>query len=232
MIHVSRDLSNKARSLGGASWQETPSDVQAMGVDTAFFGATAPPEPRRGRLRVLAVGRLVDLKGYDDLIEAVRSLDGVEVAIAGAGPRRGEMERQAADAPVRFLGHLGPAGLRNALGESDVLVVPSRRGAGNRTEGMPVVIGEAMAAGRPVVGTTTGGIPDVIRPGENGELFEPGDIGALTRTLVRLRDDDALRSRLSAGAARSAPSFSHDVVAARFEEILDAARTARTAGAR
>jgi glycosyltransferase involved in cell wall biosynthesis len=76
-------------------------------------------------------------------------------------------------------------------------------------EGTPVSAIEALAAGRPVVATRVGGVPDVVREGEDGFLVEPGDVDALADRLARLAADPELRARLgAAGRARVIPRYS------------------------
>jgi glycosyltransferase involved in cell wall biosynthesis len=91
---------------------------------------------------------------------------------------------------VELLGHTSRERLARLLSEAAALVLPSAQ------ENAPMVIGEAMAAGVPVVATRVGGIPDMIRHGETGLLYEPGDVDGLTHCLRGLLGDAALRERL------------------------------------
>jgi glycosyltransferase involved in cell wall biosynthesis len=85
----------------------------------------------------------------------------------------------------------------------DAMILPSIN------EGTPVSAIEALAAGRPVVATRVGGVPDVVREGEDGFLVEPGDVDALAERLARLAADPELRERLgAAGRARVIPRYS------------------------
>jgi glycosyltransferase involved in cell wall biosynthesis len=85
----------------------------------------------------------------------------------------------------------------------DAMILPSIN------EGTPVSAIEALAAGRPVVATRVGGVPDVVREGEDGFLVEAGDVDALAERLSRLAADPELRERLgAAGRARVIPRYS------------------------
>jgi glycosyltransferase involved in cell wall biosynthesis len=142
-------------------------------------------------------------------------------AIVGDGPERAALEAAAATAQVELLGERGD--VPEQLAASDVFVLSSR------SEGMPMSILEAMAAGLPVVASAVGGIPEIVRDGETGLLVPPGDADALAAALGRLLDDDGLRRRLgAAGRERALDEF--DVV--RFGDAhVDAYRRALAARA-
>jgi glycosyltransferase involved in cell wall biosynthesis len=102
-----------------------------------------------------------------------------------------------------------------------VAVAPSVTGPGGRAEGMPTVVAEALAAGAPLVATATGGIPDVVRHGENGWLCrecDPGDLAE--KILVALADRSAERARR---ARESAAALDWERVAARYLEVMQQA---------
>jgi glycosyltransferase involved in cell wall biosynthesis len=158
-----------------------------------------PPD----RLVVGAVGRLSEEKGFDLLIRAVDQLqrDGldVELWVAGAGDRRGELEALSASLGcaerVRLLGYRGDTiELFQAM---DVFALSSLR------EGLPNVLLEAMALEVPVVSTRIAGIPRLVRHGENGLFIEPGSVTELVGALSRLLRDAGLRARLAAAGRRT-----------------------------
>lgn len=128
--------------------------VTPMGVDAAAVG---PPvaAPEGLPLRLLFLGRLVRIKGLDTLLQAVGGLPGVSLTVAGDGPERRLVRR--APANVRFLGAVPLGARRRLLAEHHVLCVPSRPG-----EGSPRVVAEAIAAGRPVLASRSGGLPDLV----------------------------------------------------------------------
>jgi glycosyltransferase involved in cell wall biosynthesis len=172
-------------------------------------------------LRVLSVGRLVAWKGTDLLVRAVGGLAGVTLDIVGDGPEaaalRALVREQKLAERVRFHGALVPADTAHLVAASDAFVLPSRY------EGLPHAVLEAMAAGVPVVVTAAGGVPELMRDGETGLLVEP-DTGAVARAIARLRDDDALRRRLGANAARLVRErFGLRAMIDRTEAILRAA---------
>ena len=131
---------------------------------------------------VLGVGRLVHEKGFDVLVEAVGALDPPrrpKIVIIGVGPERQSLLHQAValDVDLDLPGAVPPDQLRDWYSRATIVAVPSRR------EGFGLVAAEAAAAGRAVVGTSVGGIPSVVRPGESGLLVPPGDVEALANAI-------------------------------------------------
>ncbi|MEO6953771.1 MAG: glycosyltransferase [Polyangia bacterium] len=120
----------------------------------------------------LFLGRLIHDKGCDVLIDALPA--GVTLLVAGDGPEREHLERRPTRGRVRFFGTQRAEDKARLLAAADLLVVPSRR------DGAPTVVGEAHAAGLPVLATRVGGLPDLV--GEGGWIVDPGE---LRRTLDR-----------------------------------------------
>lgn len=152
------------------------------------------PVEAHGGYVVGAVGRLDAVKDHALLLRAAARV-GARVVIVGEGSQRAALRRQAEDLGV----DLQLAGWVDdpwqLLTDADVIALPSR------TEGWPLTLVEAALAGRAVVATRVGSVPEVVRDGETGLLVAPGDEAELVGALARLRDDAALRGRL-AGAAR------------------------------
>ena len=154
---------------------------------------------------LLYVGRLSPEKGLDVLLDAVRHVDGLRVRLLGEGRSRAALEAQVASMAlggrVQFQGFCDD--VRPYLGAAQVLVLPSFR------EGLPMALIEAVAAGLPVVASRVGGIPQLVRDGDNGLLVPPGDAPALAAALTRMRDQlGAFRARAVAGAASVRDAYS------------------------
>jgi colanic acid/amylovoran biosynthesis glycosyltransferase len=178
-------------------------------------------------LRVLTAARLVEKKGHVHLIEAMRLLEerGVDVRVdlAGGGPLADVLASRAAEAGVQerveFLGTVSHDDLLAGLasGRWDAAVLPSVMTASGQLEGIPVSLVEAMAAGLPVVGTETGGIPELLRDGA-GILVPPKNPEALADALQRLAEDASIRARLgAAGRRRIEDEFAVDAVAGELD---------------
>lgn len=151
-----------------------------------------PFEPEReAGPTLLAVGRLVEKKGFSLLIEAVRRLRarGVDVTaeIAGDGPLRGELEQQIADAglgdAVRLLGPLTQSEVAELLGTRRVFVAPFVIGADGNADGLPTVLLEAMARGIRCVAADVTAVGEVIIDGETGRLVPTDDVDQLTEAI-------------------------------------------------
>jgi glycosyltransferase involved in cell wall biosynthesis len=164
-----------------------------------------------GRFAVGWVGRMTAVKRGEDVLEGFKLLRdrGVDatLCLVGDGPDRPQLERRAHELGIvrdtLFLGYQEDVAPLYAA--FDALVLPS----GN--EGTPVSVIEALAAGRPVVAARVGGVPDVVRDGEDGFLVRPGATDELAERLSRLAADPALRERLgAAGRARVVPRYAVD----------------------
>ena len=143
-------------------------------------------------------GRMVDIKRIEHVLLAFTELRAVGVDarlfLVGDGPERVRLERRAHELGIAEQTHF--VGFQRDVAPYyeaiDVLLLPSAN------EGTPVSAIEALAAGRPVVATRVGGVPDVVRHGEDGLLAEPDSIGALTAALTRFAEDPELRERMGA----------------------------------
>jgi colanic acid/amylovoran biosynthesis glycosyltransferase len=174
--------------------------VVHCGIDLADFASAAPERAADGQVRLLAVGRLVAVKGHGVLIEAVARLaaEGVDAiaTIVGDGPRRAALEALARElgvaGRVRFAGRVGQDDIRRFYAEADVFCLPSF------AEGVPVVLMEAMAAGVPVVASRISGIPELVDDGVTGVLVPPGRPDRLAGAVRALAADPAGRERLAA----------------------------------
>lgn len=193
---------------------EVPVDVVPNGVDHDRFAGRAPRPDRSGPFRIVLVGRLVPNKGPRTAIDAVARLReqglGVCLDVVGDGPLRQGLERavhsRGLSGVVRFLGHR--TDLPDILAAADVLVRPSL------TEGMPLSLLEAMAAGVPVVASDIPGNRSLVRDGETGVLVPPGDADALARAVHGLVRDPARAAGLASRAAVAIAGQSWDACAA------------------
>jgi colanic acid/amylovoran biosynthesis glycosyltransferase len=196
--------------------------VVHCGVEPAFYeGAPVPPAAAP---RLVCVGRLVEQKGQLLLIEAAGRLaaKGIifELVLVGGGEMRAEVEaliaKLALGKRVRMTGSISTDQLREEILLARGLVLPSF------AEGLPGVIMEAMALRRPVLTTYVAGIPELVRPGENGWLFPAGSIDELTAAIEDClsRSAEELRIMGEAAHARVLERHSVDIQAAKLAELF------------
>jgi glycosyltransferase involved in cell wall biosynthesis len=179
---------------------------------------------------VAAVGRLVEKKGFADLLDAVAILVAsgrkVGVDLVGSGPLADDLrehrDRLGLADVVRLRGPLPQDEVSRVVAEAACFAAPCVVGTDGNRDGLPTVLLEAMALGTPAVATPVTGIPEVVRDGETGLLVPQRDPRALAAAIGRLLDDATLRSRL-AGAARA-------LVEAEFDTTRQAARVAECFG--
>ena len=183
LAFVSAELLALARAAapGLGRWLDRAAIVQAMGVPLARFASLdrAPADPPQ----LAIVARLVPLKGVDVAIRALEHVRApVRLVVAGDGPARGELERLAAGRAC-FLGAVDERRRDHLLRECSAVIVPSRVVAGGRSEGMPLVALEALAAGVPLVATAVGGLPSLAPA---ALLVPPEDPHALAAAIDRV----------------------------------------------
>jgi glycosyltransferase involved in cell wall biosynthesis len=185
--------------------------VEPAGVFPAFIDVDEftrrPPEPLPDRPQALFVGVAELYKNIDGIAQAWRlaapRVPNARLRVVSTGSRRDVFERLAIELPEQttWTPRLPPEDIARALDESSFLLLASR------SEGLPRIVVEALARGRPVLGARSGGIPDVVRDGHNGVLVDPNDPKTLADELVRLLSDRPLVERLAAQARPSVEPF-------------------------
>lgn len=218
---MNEDMRSIAISLGADA---ATTSVRPMGAQVAQFASAAAARgaARSGPVRLLAVGRLVEKKGFHVLLDALARLpaDRWELTIVGDGPERAALESRADGLPVTFAGQLTREELSRADAEADVAVFPSVRAASGDQDGLPVALLEAMASGCAVVVSDLPGLDEAVVDGESGVIVRSGDVEDLRAALARLIGDAALRSRLGAAAAERAQQYDVASVARGYLELL------------
>jgi glycosyltransferase involved in cell wall biosynthesis len=189
----------------------------------------APSRATPGATRVVvAAGRLVDKKGFGYLIEAMPAIlarnPGVRFVIGGGGELAGALEAQARALGVldhvRITGMLAHHEMLALVAGADVFVMPSIRDSGGNVDGLPVVVLEAMAAGRPVVATDVSGIPLAVEHGRTGLLVPEKNADAIAGAVADLLENpQRARALGEAGRARVERELNWDAIAARHDEL-------------
>jgi colanic acid/amylovoran biosynthesis glycosyltransferase len=199
--------------------------VVHCGLEQSFHNVASPAPGAAARL--VCVGRLCEAKGQLLLIEATVRLaaKGVvfELVLAGDGPTRADIEqlveKHGLGKHVRITGWISSAEVRGEILAARALVLPSF------AEGLPVVIMEAMALRRPVLSTYVAGIPELVRPGENGWLFPAGSVDELAAAMQDClsRPVKELQQMGDAGYDRVIERHSIDTEATKLGELFRAA---------
>lgn len=229
-----RDAARRATHVVTLSEHARREIVELYGVDperiTVVYGGVAPVfqagddrhrEPLRGReLRLLAVGTLQPRKNLLRLLEAVRAVAAIRPARLGVvGPDGFQADRIRAaagdGAPVDVLGYLSDEELAAEYRRADVFVYPSIY----EGFGLPVV--EAMASGTPTVTTTGGSLPEIA--GDAALIVDPYDVAGLSAAILRLAEDDGLRSQLAERGRARAALFSWERAAEQLRHVYERA---------
>jgi colanic acid/amylovoran biosynthesis glycosyltransferase len=208
------------RRINHTEWSKVR--IIHCGLEPAFH--TIEPTPPAARRRLVCVGRLSDEKGQLLLVEAAHRLarKGVEfeLVLAGDGEIRPKIEALIAQhglgGRIRITGWISSSRVREEILEARGLVLPSF------SEGLPVVIMEAMALRRPVLATYVGGIPELVRPGENGWLFPAGSVEDLATAMEDFlaRPVDELQAMGEAAHSRVLERHSVDTEAAKLAGLF------------
>jgi glycosyltransferase involved in cell wall biosynthesis len=182
-----------------------------------------PPLPSHEELRgdvprLAFAGRINRQKALEVTLAALAAQDGIELVIAGDGPERPALEREARRlglaGRVRFAGAIDRAAVLELFRSADASILSSA------WENFPHTVVEALAVGTPVIATAVGGVTEVVEDGVNGLLVPAGDPEALAAAIGRYFADDELRDRLRANAARSVEPLARGRVYGRLEQIL------------
>ena len=215
------------------------------GIDLERFPITnsEPPRPRRSEQpvaasyqapRIISVGRLVEFKGFEHLIDACAELArrGFDFAcdIIGDGPLRETLRSKITklnlSSRINLLGSLSQKAVLERLRDADIFALASTADAQGATDVFPTVILEAMASERPVISTRLAGIPELVIDGETGVLVSPGDPTALTEALAQLVCDRELRLRYGrAGRTRIEQHFRIEHTVAPLLKLFETAAT-------
>jgi glycosyltransferase involved in cell wall biosynthesis len=217
-----------SESLGRLASQTLPDlryGVVPNGVDLRLFHpADAGTRAEDGRIRCLAVARLVERKGLDTLIRALAQLEPgrFQLEIVGDGPARESLRELAVSLgvaeEVRFLGSLDRAEVAQRYREADLFTLPST------AESFGNVFAEALASGLPVVATEVGGIPDLVEHGINGLLVAPGDPTGLAQAIRYLGSDPEIRQQMGQrNRAKAEAALEWGQVTSRYLSIYEAA---------
>lgn len=204
-------------------------EVIPLGVDLETFNLPVDTTAVRQKYGipvnskvVLFIGRITSIKGPDILIKALSGFPEITLVVVGRGENIDYYKKLAAENGVNAIFPPEVTGEQKIklLKMADVVVVPSRKMNNNRTEGAPVVIIEAMAAGKIIVAARTGGIPLMIDDDVSGKLFEPENINALRQLLQQIFQDQHFYYKLATEAKKLATKYDINKVAESYSHII------------
>ena len=215
-------------SLGRLALRTLPDLDYAVvpnGVDLALFHPARAPRAPSKRIRCLAVARLIERKGLGDLIRAIALLERgrFELEIVGGGADQQVLQdlatRLGVAEDVRFAGPLPRVAVAERYRAADLFTLPSS------AEAFGNVFAEALASGLPIVGSATGGIPDLVEHGSNGLLVPSGDVQALAGAISYLANDPELRAEMALrNRAKAEATLEWAQVTRRYLSIYEALR--------
>ena len=197
--------------------EQSKISILPMGVDTAQ-AAKARGERTPGKLVV--VGRLVEKKGIQVLIEALRPLKGYQLEIVGDGPWLDRLKEQAKGLNINFLGKRSKADVLNIFGSAAIVLVPSITAQDGDQEGLPVTLLEAAATGAYVIASDLPGINEVIVDGVTGALVRQGEVAALRDAIELGLADNELREANGKALASAVQRFDHGQVGQSYNLLL------------
>lgn len=204
----SQELASRVAGLGCPE-----SKIRLMRTVIPERPAVVREPPADDAWHIVQAARWIPKKGLATSLRAFavfrQSHPRARFTLAGGGPMEAELRHLCAalgiDESVTFAGFLDRSGMDALFASAHVFVHPSET-VGGDVEGVPNAMLEAMMSGLPVIATRHGGIPEVIRDGENGLLADERDEGAVAAALERLATDDALRRRLAESASETVRS--------------------------
>jgi phosphatidylinositol alpha-1,6-mannosyltransferase len=196
---------------------------------TIALPPAAPAKAPPGETRLLFVGRLVERKGVDVLLRALASLGDlpmVRLIVVGDGPEMHKLAAMAGElgvaGRVEFVGRASDERLRQEYARASMFVLPAIVDARGDTEGLGVVLLEAMNSRVPVIASDAGGIVDIVEREKTGLLVPPGDASALAGAIRRLASDhEKARALGEAGYRRLVERFSWDSIVDRWLAIYE-----------
>jgi colanic acid/amylovoran biosynthesis glycosyltransferase len=214
-LAVSRKIYCKLQELGFPIQNIV---LHRMGIDLNKFTYRSHRVPFKGKVVIVAIGRLVEKKGFEYGLRAFAELQTSDLQpilqIAGDGPLRTDLEKLAqylgVEDSVEFLGWQPQENIQNLLANGQIFLAPSVTSKDGDQEGIPVTLMEAMASGLPVVATSHSGIPELVAHGETGWLAPERDVDSLRACLQEVLDHPE-RAYVIAENARTSVQEHHDV---------------------
>lgn len=200
-----------------------------MGVDVSFFNDdNVKKAPEKSTIKLISIGRLIEIKGFQFAIQAIKSLVesgfNLNYTIVGEGQMENELHELINNLElnhvIEFAGRRNQTEIKNLLKENHLFLMCSVTDKTNRAEAQGVVTAEAQAMGLPVVAFNSGGVPYTIQDGKTGFLVKEKDIFAYSDAIINIVNNSENYSNMSKAARELAESeFSNAIMGKRFMKL-------------
>ena len=215
VIALSRDMEEKIKKIYRRDVKIIPN-----GIDVELFRNKSENRNNDKKI-ILFVGTLRPIKGVIYLIEAMgiirQSIPDVRLLIVGDGEDRDKLkeivDKSDLKECIHFVGKIQNEKIPEYMAKSDIFILPSL------SEGLPVVILEAMASGLPIIATNVGGLPDIIKNGENGFLIERGKPEEIAEKVSIILKNNILKERMNNNNKEKSKEYSWEIITKKLEEI-------------
>lgn len=199
-------------------------NVLSMGCNTRCFGREYRVDNLFGQNNekvILFVGRLAEVKGVKYLIAAMKQVN-AKLVIVGDGTLKAELEKQAEEIKdkVLFMGAKSHNELKSIYASADIFVMPSITTGTGQKEGFGLVLIEAMASGLPVIGSDSGGIPEIIEDGKCGFLVEEKNADDIAMKINYLIENPGVLSSMQSAAVERAGQYDYEVIGKKYADII------------
>lgn len=203
--------------------------VHHSAIDCKKFFCKRRKEPKKDKIHIVSIGRLIGKKGLDDALKAViriiKKYPHVRYTIVGDGKMRGQLERliEKSDMQKKIIlfGWANRDEVVRILNKADIFLLPSKTSSDHDKEGIPNVLKEAMACGLPVVSTYHAGIPELVEDGVSGLLVPEGDVDQLVAKLAYLiKNRNQWKKMGKAGRKKVEQEYELEAVVDKLEKLF------------
>lgn len=239
IISASSHRANELLSYTSSEFAEKAKNkihIIPMGVDINRFSCTKDKESLKAkyglksRYIVLFVGRLVEVKGCEYLIQSFRtvidSYKDIQLTIVGNGPLEDDLKDKVRvlglEEYIVFKGLVENSHILDYYIMADIVVIPSIVDSFGFQEGFPVVVMESLVAGKAIISTKTKGIMEAIQDRYNGILVNQKNAKEISDALLELLRDENLRKKISANALESGKKYDWDIIAKEYLSLMEA----------
>jgi glycosyltransferase involved in cell wall biosynthesis len=205
--YSSKTLTNSSATLKvslDSGLKKEKFEIIPFGVDTKFF-KPIKVEKNKSLFHILTIGYLIERKGFEYLIEAINEIlkeyNNIKLTIVGSGPLEKQLKTIIKDFKlenqIQLISNISDEELLKIYNSSDIFVLPSIVDSQGNTEGLGVVLLEAMACKLPVIASNIGGITDIVHDRINGLLVPQKDVSGLSRAIIELIENKDLQKKLA-----------------------------------